>query len=188
MKRHSLLLAGAACCAALLLAQADARLVGGPGLRGGLSHPGTAMSIHAPGGGEFHGMRPGQGGSGERRPPGPGPGPGPHPPGPPGPGPHPGPGPGPGPGPHPPPPPVPYPYPVPVPDPWWDWDADPFWDGVAVADAVAVATVIGTTVYTLPSNCITISKNDLTYFECGNVWYQPHYLGSGVTYVVISPP
>lgn len=182
---------------ALAFAQADARL--GGGMRGGFGRMGTAMSIHAPGGGEFRGglnrpgqggagernagMRPGEGGGGERQP-GMRPGQG-----------------GSGerwqPDPH------PHPYPVPVPVPvvpegwwdgaWWDWDADPYWDGavatgVAIGAAAATSAAIGTTVSALPANCATVFKNDLTFFQCGNVWYQPHYLGTGVAYVVIPPP
>jgi hypothetical protein len=185
-------LGAAAVC--LVWSYAEARRFGGPGIGGGLSHMGAAMSIHAPGGGEFRGgfTRPGQGGAGERWPEaGKGdmwPGKGgaserwpsgyrsdPHPY------------------------PVPYPYPVPAPvGPYWDWYADPHWDYpagavatvgvVAGATAAAAAATLGSTVYTLPANCKTVFRNNLTYFDCDGVWYQPHYPGSGVTYVVVSAP
>lgn len=61
--------------------------------------------------------------------------------------------------------------------------------GVAAGAAAAVTSaVIGSTAYTLPSSCVTVFRGDMTYFQCGNVWYKPQYLGSGVTYVVVAPP
>ncbi len=150
-----------------------------------VSHP-TAIGIHTP-----PAPRPGGGGGGRPRepaphPPGPGPGPGPHPPGPP-----------PGPGPHPPGPP-PHPYPYYPPGPYWGWDNDFYWDHpVATAAAVGVVAgtaaaiteaALGTTVYSLPSSCVTIVSGNLTYFHCGTDWYQPRYAGSGVTYIVVNPP
>ena len=161
-----------------------------PHPRGGGFHP-TAMNVHAPGGPGFHG-----GGRPPGPHPGPHPGPGPEPG--PGPGPHPGPGPGPhppgpGPGPHPPPP------PPPPPGPWgWGWDDDPFWNYplataatigvVAGATAAVTSAALGGTVTTLPSSCVTVFRDDLTYFQCGSVWYQPRYAGLGVTYVVVNAP
>ncbi|MBO9709541.1 MAG: hypothetical protein J7521_15145 [Caulobacter sp.] len=50
------------------------------------------------------------------------------------------------------------------------------------------SAAIGGTVTTLPSNCVTVFRGDLTYFQCGSVWYQPQYVGSGVTYVVVNAP
>jgi hypothetical protein len=186
-------LGAAALC--LVWSYAEAGRFGGPGIGGGLSHMGAAMSIHAPGGGEFRGgfsrpagageqfTRPGEGGAwpgkadaGERWPNGYRPYPHPHP--------------------------VPYPYPVPAPvGRYWDWYADPHWDypvgavaaadatAAAAADATAAAAVtLGSTVYALPENCKTAFRNNLTFFDCNGIWYQPHYLGSGVTYVVVSAP
>jgi hypothetical protein len=176
-------LGAAALC--LVWSYAEAGRLGGPGIGGGLSHMGAAMSIHAPGGGEFHGgfsraggaseqfTRPGQGGAGERWPDGYRPYPHPYP--------------------------VPYPYPVPAPvGLYWDWHADPRWDypvgAVATVGVVAgmttaaAAATLGSTVYALPENCKTVFRNNLTYFDCNGVWYQPHYLGSGVTDVVVSGP
>ena len=47
-------LGAAALC--LVWSYAEAGRFGGPGIGGGLSHMGAAMSIHAPGGGEFRGF------------------------------------------------------------------------------------------------------------------------------------
>lgn len=61
--------------------------------------------------------------------------------------------------------------------------------GVVAGTAAAVTSAaLGSTVYALPTNCVTVFRGDLTYFQCGSVWYQPQYLGSGVTYVVVAPP
>ena len=57
--------------------------------------------------------------------------------------------------------------------------------GVAVAATVAV---IGSIVYTLPSNCTTIVTSGISYRQCGSTWYQPSYSGSDVTYVVVNAP
>jgi hypothetical protein len=30
--------------------------------------------------------------------------------------------------------------------------------------------------------------NGVSYQQCGSSWYQPQYVGSQVTYVVVNPP
>jgi len=59
---------------------------------------------------------------------------------------------------------------------------------VAGTAAAATEAALGSTVYTLPSSCVTVFSGNLTYFHCGTVWYQPRYAGSGVTYIVVSSP
>jgi hypothetical protein len=59
---------------------------------------------------------------------------------------------------------------------------------VAGATAAVTSAALGSTVYALPGSCVTTFRGDLTYFQCGSVWYQPLYAGSGVTYVVVNPP
>lgn len=54
--------------------------------------------------------------------------------------------------------------------------------------AAVVSSTIGSTVYVLPNGCSTVVRGGLTYYDCANVWYQPHYLGTGVTYVVVPAP
>ncbi len=163
----------------------------------------------AAGPGPQPGPRPGPGPSPSPnpRPPGPGPGPGPgpapgpHPPGPgpgPAPGPHP-PGPGPGPHPGPPPPPPPPPPPAWGWGPYWGWDD---WDddfafglvtGAVVGTAVGAAAAssqpvaIGTVVTALPSGCVAILRNGITYEQCGSIWYKPQYVGTAIQYVVVAP-
>jgi hypothetical protein len=198
--RSSAIAGGAVAILMLAPGLSDARpMRGGPGMHGGFGHAGGAMSIHAPGGGLSPGGfkpmdgvgRPGGGGAGTRNPPGP-PGPEPRPGPPPGPGPHPpGPGPGPGPGPHPyppgpPPPPPPGPY-------WWGWDDDRYWSAAAAgavfgATTALAASAVGSTSYVLPGDCPSTLVNGVTYFDCSDVWYQPHYVGSGVTYVLVAAP
>lgn len=162
--------------------------VGGPGLHGGAVHAGTATSIRTPG--QRYAGPPPQPGP-RPHPPGPGPGPAPQP-HPPGPGPHPGPPPGPGPRP-PGPPPGPGPHPPGPPPPPYHWDWDDGWHPWATAAAVGVvagvtAAAIGDVYYGLPSNCVSVLVGSVTYFQCGSVWYQPRYAGTGVTYIVVTPP
>lgn len=58
--------------------------------------------------------------------------------------------------------------------------------GVAVGAAVAVtAAVIGSVVYTLPTGCVTVIQNGISYRQCGSTWYEPRYSGNNVSYVVV---
>jgi hypothetical protein len=58
--------------------------------------------------------------------------------------------------------------------------------GVATGVAAGVtAAAIGSMAYSLPSGCTTYSAS---YYQCGNIWYQPQFQGSNVTYVVVNPP
>ena len=93
----------------------------------------------------------------------------------------------------------PSPPPPPPPGPWgWGWDDDPFWDyplataatvGVVAGPTAAITSAaLGSTVTALPANCVTVFNGNLTYFQCGSVWCQPGYAGSGMTYVVVTPP
>ena len=79
------------------------------------------------------------------------------------------------------------------------WDNDPYWHhpvataaavGVVAGTAAAVTrAALGTTVYALPTTgCVSTITAGLTYFQCGSVWYQPRYVSSGVTYVVVGGP
>jgi hypothetical protein len=63
--------------------------------------------------------------------------------------------------------------------------------GVAAAvatTAVVTAAVIGSTVNTLPPACTVVMVNGMTYQQCGNVWYQPQFVGTTTSYVVINAP
>ena len=50
--------------------------------------------------------------------------------------------------------------------------------------AAVTAAVVGSMIYTLPPSCVTWSY----YYRCGEVWYQPQYEGTAVTYVVVNAP
>src|SRR5690242_9089777 len=54
-----------------------------------------------------------------------------------------------------------------------------------VGTAAVTAAVVGSVVRTLPPSCTTIVSAGVTYQQCGSTWYQPHYSGSQVTYVVV---
>ncbi|MEN8214255.1 MAG: DUF6515 family protein [Pseudomonadota bacterium] len=60
---------------------------------------------------------------------------------------------------------------------------------VATAAAVtATAAVVGSIIYSLPSNCQTIVTNNVSYRQCGSTWYQPRYSGGSTSYVVVNSP
>jgi hypothetical protein len=56
------------------------------------------------------------------------------------------------------------------------------------AATVATAAVVGSMVNTLPPACSAVSVNGLTYQQCGSTWYQPQFVGSGTSYVVVTAP
>ena len=57
--------------------------------------------------------------------------------------------------------------------------------GVAAA-ATVTAAVVGSIVYSLPPACSAVVVNGLTYQQCGGTWYQPQYVGTQVSYVVVN--
>lgn len=57
-----------------------------------------------------------------------------------------------------------------------------YWAGAATAAAV------GSTVYTVPSSCVSTVVNGITYMQCGSTWYKPTFEGTTTGYVVVSPP
>ena len=70
-----------------------------------------------------------------------------------------------------------------------DVDRRDYYHPVATAAAVATtAAVIGSMVYSIPPSCTSVVANGVTYQQCGSSWYQPQYVGSQVTYVVVNPP
>ena len=63
--------------------------------------------------------------------------------------------------------------------------------GVAAAvatTAVVTAAVVGTRVTVLPPACTVVYVNGFTYQQCGTVWYQPQFVGTSTTYIVVNPP
>ena len=54
--------------------------------------------------------------------------------------------------------------------------------------APAVGGAVETFVAVLPPRCgLTIIEN-ITYVQCGSVWYAPMFVSDRITYVVITPP
>jgi len=56
------------------------------------------------------------------------------------------------------------------------------------ATAMVTAAVIGSMVNTLPPSCTVVMVNGLTYQQCGSTWYQPQFVGTSTTYVVVAAP
>jgi len=50
-----------------------------------------------------------------------------------------------------------------------------------------IMAAIGSLAYSLPGGCSPYTYGG-PYYQCGNVWYQPQYQGSNVTYVVVDSP
>jgi len=59
---------------------------------------------------------------------------------------------------------------------------------VATAAVATTAAVIGSMVNSIPPSCTVVYVNGLTYQQCGSTWYQPQFVGTTTTYVVVSPP
>jgi hypothetical protein len=60
---------------------------------------------------------------------------------------------------------------------------------VATAAAItATAIAIGSIVNTLPASCRTVMVGGLTYHQCGSTWYQPQFVGTTTSYVVVVAP
>ena len=91
---------------------------------------------------------------------------------------------------------------------WGDWGDGCCWVDhpigagiVAGATAAAIADDIydyddypypyypmGTTVYTIPSDCVTVVENGIAYKQCGDQWYEPSFSGTEVNYTVVTAP
>lgn len=78
-----------------------------------------------------------------------------------------------------------------------DWDRghwDDHWHPVATAAAVGATVavtraIVGSRVYVLPSTgCQTYPYSGTSYYVCGDDWYEPQYVGTQVTYVVVRRP
>ncbi len=54
--------------------------------------------------------------------------------------------------------------------------------------AVVTAAVVGSTVNTLPPACTVTVVNGFAYQQCGSVWYQPQFVGTTTSYVVVNAP
>ena len=67
----------------------------------------------------------------------------------------------------------------------WDNVDHPVAAAAVVAGAIAVTDVlVGSTVYTVPSDCVPVNYSGMVYLQCGNDWYQH----DGTEFVVINPP
>jgi len=69
------------------------------------------------------------------------------------------------------------------------WGNHPVAAGVAFGAAAAVtAAAIASVAYSLPPACASRLYPAGTYYSCDGVWYQPQYVGTEVTYVVVQAP
>jgi hypothetical protein len=76
----------------------------------------------------------------------------------------------------------------------WDYDGCCY-NNYPVARAAAVATgaaitaaAIGSVVYSLPYECSTVVVNGIAYEQCGSSWYQPQFVGTSTSYIVVGAP
>jgi len=60
--------------------------------------------------------------------------------------------------------------------------------GAGAVAATAAAFAIGTRVAALPGGCAATTANGITFYRCGETYYQPVYDGPNVVYVVVNPP
>ncbi len=58
----------------------------------------------------------------------------------------------------------------------------------AVAAVAVTAAVIGSIVYSVPPSCQTVYVNGVTFSQCGSTWYQPQFVGTTTTYIVVAAP
>jgi hypothetical protein len=56
------------------------------------------------------------------------------------------------------------------------------------ATAMVTAAVIGSVVHSVPPSCSAVIVNGLTYQHCGSTWYQPQFVGTTASYVVVTAP
>lgn len=75
----------------------------------------------------------------------------------------------------------------------WDNDWDDHYHPVATAAAVTAtvmvtAAVVGSVVNSIPPSCSNVMIGNVVYYQCGSSWYQPQYVGTSVTYIVVPPP
>jgi hypothetical protein len=59
---------------------------------------------------------------------------------------------------------------------------------VVATTAIVTAAVVGSRVYALPPACSVVMVNGFTYQQCGSTWYQPQFMGTSTTYVVVAAP
>lgn len=58
----------------------------------------------------------------------------------------------------------------------------------AGVDAGAGAALDKAMVSSIPPSCTVVMVNRLTYQQCGSTWYQPRFVGSTTSYVVVGAP
>lgn len=67
------------------------------------------------------------------------------------------------------------------------WIDHPIAAGIAIG-AIATAVAIGSTYYYLPADCPPYYWNDVFYYSCGGVYYEPQYEGDTIVYVTVPDP
>ena len=67
------------------------------------------------------------------------------------------------------------------------WVDHPIAAGIAIG-AIAGAVAIGSTYYYLPADCPPYYWNDIYYYSCGGIFYEPQYEGDTIVYVTVPDP
>jgi hypothetical protein len=58
----------------------------------------------------------------------------------------------------------------------------------AVTTAAVATAAVGSMVAALPGGCASAAVGGVVYYNCGGVFYQPHYQGANLVYVVVPTP
>ena len=66
--------------------------------------------------------------------------------------------------------------------------ATPAGASAAPTIATAPAYAMGGIYPTLPPGCISPKVQGMTYYLCGNTWFQPSYGANGIYYRVVAAP
>ena len=62
------------------------------------------------------------------------------------------------------------------------------WSGSLHRSVLAAAVIIGSIVNSLPPSCTMVSMNGVTYQQCGSTWYQPQFVGTTTSYIIVAAP
>ena len=68
------------------------------------------------------------------------------------------------------------------------WANAPPSPAAAVPAVAGTAATIGSMVRTVPAGCVPVNYGGIVYQQCGSTWYQPQFVGTTTSYVVVTAP